>query len=181
MAAGDDFVQIPPDSTGKKVDVSKVTTASGDVERQRAVLGDNVDPLALVKVTNAQPAASDYGLATRPIPGAPQSITKDTTHTNPLSEILINFNGSGDTPIINGIGGKIIKIWKLWFQVNGNTDITPKDGGTSLSGPLTLEQGGSWLWALDGEPWFTCIVGQTFNLSSTAAVQVSGRAYYTQI
>ena len=177
----DDAVQVPPDSTGKKVDCSKVTTGAGDVERQRAAIGDDTDPVAIAKVANAKPASNAYGLAVRNIPGDPQPISHDTTHTNPLSEILINFNGAGDTPIINGVGGKVIKIWKLWLQVNGNTDLTPKDGAAALSGPLTLEQGGSWLWHLDGEPWFTCSVGNAFNFGSTGAVQVSGRAYYTQI
>ena len=37
----DSFVQVPPDSTGRKVDTSPLTTTQGAVERQRVVIGDD--------------------------------------------------------------------------------------------------------------------------------------------
>lgn len=37
---GDDFVQVAPDSTGKKIDNTTVTTGVGTVERQRVSIGD---------------------------------------------------------------------------------------------------------------------------------------------
>lgn len=46
--ANDSFVQVAPDSTGKKIDNSQVTTGSGTVQRQRIVLGDDEGRLATV-------------------------------------------------------------------------------------------------------------------------------------
>lgn len=41
----DGYVQVAPDSTGKKIDNSELTRADGTVvERQRVVLGDDLDP-----------------------------------------------------------------------------------------------------------------------------------------
>lgn len=37
----DDFIQIQPDSTGKKVDSASLTVGTNTVERQRIIIGDN--------------------------------------------------------------------------------------------------------------------------------------------
>lgn len=60
-------VQLQPDGSGKQVDVSQVTTGAGTVYRQRNVLGDPVTGAALAGVVNGSPAATDYGLETRPL------------------------------------------------------------------------------------------------------------------
>jgi hypothetical protein len=175
----DDFVQVPLDSTGKKVDCSVLTTSGGTVERQRCAIGDDTDPAALAKVGNAQPASNAYGLAVRPIPGAAQPVYLVAPVTA-LSEASINFSASGLNPVVVGIALQTIKVWKLWLQVNGNVSLTFKSGGTALGGSLTLAQGGSWIFPRDGDPWFTCGVAENFGIDADAAVQVSGRAYYTQ-
>lgn len=49
----DSFVQLPPDSTGRKVDTSVLTdptNALGQVERQRIVIGDDDNPNGLAQV-----------------------------------------------------------------------------------------------------------------------------------
>ncbi len=177
----DDGIQVPPDSTGKNVDCSVLSTGAGTVERQRCIVGDDTDPVALAKVGNAQPGSTDYGLTVRSIPGAAQPVYFSAPPVAAvLSEISINFNGVGLTPIVTAVAGQVIRIWKLWIQVNGNVGITIKSGGTALAGTLILAQGGSWLFPRDGDPWFTCGTNEAFNIDADAAVQVSGRAYYTQ-
>ncbi len=48
----DGVIQIPPASTGLKVDTSELTRADGTViERQRIVLGDPAQPTSLAVVT----------------------------------------------------------------------------------------------------------------------------------
>jgi hypothetical protein len=175
----DDSVQVPPDSSGKKIDCSKINVSGVDVERQRCVVGDDTDALGLAKVTNAKPATNSYGLVTRPIPGDPQPVYLAPNAT-PLSEIVINFNGAGDTAIINGLAAKTIKIWKLIFQVNGNCAVTIKSHLTALTGPMSLAQGGGLTLQRDSDAWFTCGVAEEFALNLDVAAQVSGRAYYTQ-
>lgn len=63
----DAFVQLNPDSTGKRVDTSELVVASNTVERQRMVVADDTDPAGLSHVTNSVPGVSDYGQVTRPV------------------------------------------------------------------------------------------------------------------
>ena len=46
----DQVVQINTDGTGKKIDVSEVPVGSNTVERQRVVIGDDVDGTQRVRV-----------------------------------------------------------------------------------------------------------------------------------
>lgn len=39
----DAYVEVPPDSTGKKIDVNEVQTVAGTVERQRMEIPDTVE------------------------------------------------------------------------------------------------------------------------------------------
>ncbi len=52
MAGVDGYVQVPPDSSGKKIDTDEITTTSGTVERQRITIPDpvEVDGDALVSI-----------------------------------------------------------------------------------------------------------------------------------
>lgn len=61
----DAYVQINPDSTGKKVDSSELIVSGNTVERQRLVLADDADPSGKAKVQNSTPGANDYGLTVR--------------------------------------------------------------------------------------------------------------------
>lgn len=67
MAINETFIQVAPDSNGKKVDNTQVTTAAGDVLRQQIGLTDPEDAAARARVTNAPPAANAYGIAVRPV------------------------------------------------------------------------------------------------------------------
>jgi hypothetical protein len=49
----DQYVQVQPDSTGKKVDVSELTVGSNTVERQRIVLADNTTAASFASITNS--------------------------------------------------------------------------------------------------------------------------------
>ena len=64
----DSFVQVAPDSTGKKVDVSQLTVSAQTVERQRMVIADDATAAALAAVLNTAPVGTEYGLVVRPQP-----------------------------------------------------------------------------------------------------------------
>lgn len=59
-----DYVQVAPDSSGKKVDCVLV----GTVERQVIAQGDPDTLAAMARVSNALPSSSDYGVVTREAP-----------------------------------------------------------------------------------------------------------------
>lgn len=81
--ATDGFVQLPPDSTGKKVDNTEFSAGEtgSDIEfRQRTAIGDPSVFGALAKVKGVDPAGSDNALIVRPIypatiPNHPVTVT----------------------------------------------------------------------------------------------------------
>lgn len=60
----DQFVQVPADSTGKKIDTSELTVGANTVERQRIVVGDptTATSLAAVKAASTAAVAGDPAL-----------------------------------------------------------------------------------------------------------------------
>lgn len=80
--------------------------------------------------------------------------------------------------IIAGVGGQIIRVFRIFAIAASSVTMTPKDGAsTGFTGPLTL---GSFALDFDAEPWFVGTAGNAFVLNLGAGVQVSGRVYYTQ-
>lgn len=66
----DAFVQVFPDSDGKKVDNTTVTTAEGEVYRQAVSLGDPATNTRAA-VATAEPATDAPGLVVRLVPSEP--------------------------------------------------------------------------------------------------------------
>lgn len=67
----DGLVQVPPDSTGKKVDTTELTVGANTVERQRVHLAGSA-AAALVDPLNSAPAGTEYALPVRNIPSGTQ-------------------------------------------------------------------------------------------------------------
>ena len=61
----DDIVQLAPDGTGKKADMSSLTVGANTVYRQRMNLADPTVAAALALVMNSAPAGTEYGLVVR--------------------------------------------------------------------------------------------------------------------
>lgn len=75
----DQYVQLQPDSTGKKVDTTELTVGANTVERQRIHIAGTVD-VALVEPVNAVPANSAYAVPMRSTknaltPSAPAAVS----------------------------------------------------------------------------------------------------------
>jgi len=76
----DQFIQVPPQSTGLKIDCTELTVGANTVERERQNIGDPTDAVGLAKVLNAAPT-TEYGLVTRNIPSGTQTISGSVTAT----------------------------------------------------------------------------------------------------
>ena len=163
----DGYIQVPPDSTGKKVDQDVLTVSGQVVHRQRQVLADPANPVALARVMNTPPSSAEYGQVVRQA-------------ANGLTEVVVNFATSGDHNIIAAVVGKIIRIWKVMLWSGGDQVLSIRDGLTPLMGTIDLAQGGQVLLPKDTDPWFTLTTNSPFNLNTTQAVQCSGRVFYTQ-
>lgn len=61
----DQYVQIPPQSTGLKIDTSELTVNAQTVERQRIIISDTTGAAAFAAVMNSTPAGSEYGIVVR--------------------------------------------------------------------------------------------------------------------
>ena len=74
----DSFVQIPPDSSGKKIDNSEVLVGTDTVERQRVNISDPEDADGHAAVVSEEPEPHGYALATRTVQGESDA---SLTHT----------------------------------------------------------------------------------------------------
>lgn len=63
----DGVVQVAPNSTGAKIDMSELTVSAQTVERQRVIISSDATAAGLADVTNAPPASTAYGLPVRPV------------------------------------------------------------------------------------------------------------------
>lgn len=98
-----------------------------------------------------------------------------------LQSAIINSAAGGDLVIVAAVAGQSVRVYRLILFAITASNITMKDGaGTSLTGAMTIGAGGSIQLPFDGEPWFTTTAGNSFIVNSSAAVQVSGRAYFVQ-
>lgn len=104
------------------------------------------------------------------------------------AETAIDFAGAGDNTVVAGVVNEKVRVFQMFFVVAGATVITIKDGASiDLTGPMTFPSGGG-SFVLDfvrgsreaDQPWFTTSEGNAFVINSSNAVQVSGRAYFTQ-
>lgn len=163
----DDYVQVPPNSTGAKIDQERVLVGANQVMRQRMVQSDPTDAAGHARVKNAPPAAGDYGVVTRAAPSG-------------LQEAVINVASAGDHNVIAAVTGQVITIWRLLLWSNGDNQLSIRDGATPLMGAMDLAQGAEVLLPKDADPWFTLGVNSPFNLNTTQAAQLSGRVYYKQ-
>lgn len=102
--------------------------------------------------------------------------------TGDLSELIINFNSTGENIVVPGVASQVGRIYKIFFVVSAATTLTFKSsaGGTALTGAMSMLANGGFALDLDSKPWFTTIASGDFIISQTGTAQVSGRVYYTQ-
>ncbi len=100
-------------------------------------------------------------------------------------QLDIHITGSGDNTVIpaQGAGQRII-VWKMWLvDVGGATNLTFKDGSTTLNaGVLPLTAAGSSItFQYDGEPYWSGSANQNFIINNSAANEINGRIYFTVV
>lgn len=109
------FVQVAPDSTGKRIDNDELVVSGSVVYRQRIRLSGTSDT-ALAEVLSTVPASNEFGVVVRPIPssasqpvsagqttsaGTPAGFTVSTSATilaaanSNRKAIVITNNGAG--------------------------------------------------------------------------------------
>jgi len=96
-----------------------------------------------------------------------------------LKSVVVSVTATGSTAAPAGISNETLNIYKMLLVPSAPVTIIFENGATALSGPISLAANQELILPMDGTPWFTCSVGASFNINSSAAVQISGTIYYT--
>jgi hypothetical protein len=96
----------------------------------------------------------------------------------------INFSAAGDNVIVAGLGGQIVRLFRITFVVGGATNLEFKDGTSIVvAGPYPLAANQSFVldYTFVGmPPWFTTSMGNALIINSSNAVQIGGAVDYTR-
>ena len=113
--------------------------------------------------------------------GAP-AITYATPATDIYTEAPINFSTVGDNIIVSGFGSQTVRVFSLFYVVNGANDLTYKFGATAANevGPMNFSAGSAMVLDKSPSPWFTSIAGSGFIINASSNKLVTGRIYYLQ-
>lgn len=152
-----DDVTLP--GTGDVVAADEV--AGAKVQRVKLGIGDN----------GAAADASDL----RPVP-----VAFGIQKVSDFSEIAINCASSGNNEIVALTGGQTIRVYGFFLVVAAAVSLKWRTASTDLHPALPFLANGAWVLDPTGRPWFTTVAGEALNLNLSAAVQVSGRLYYTK-
>lgn len=115
-------------------------------------------------------------------PAAALAQQQPASQASGLQHAVINVASAGTYAIIPGISGQRIQIFALFWYSEVDQNLEFFDGPLTLTGPLTAwaEQSGA-LFPFVGEPYFELSAGNPFNLTISAAGQVSGFAKFRQL
>lgn len=98
-----------------------------------------------------------------------------------MARAAISTASSGDNTIVGAVALQTIRIHKLIISyVASPVTLLFKDGASTTLLTAPMNTYGSIVLDFDGEPWFITTAGNAFIINLSAAVQIYGRAYYTQ-
>jgi hypothetical protein len=128
-----------------------------------------------------KPAFGAVGTATLVTGNSPLPVGLAPHAVTPYTEIAVNCAANGDNDIIAAVGGITLRIYGFFLVFNDAVNVKWKDGaGIDLHPALHfIGDGSAWMLPRDGAPWFTLTISNKLVLNLSAAVQVSGRLYYT--
>jgi hypothetical protein len=99
----DGFVQVAPDSTGKKIDNTELTVGANTVERQRVNIADPTSATAIAGVTAGGALKTDASATTQPISAGslplPTGAALDTTVAGVTTAIGLQAKLTDTQPI----------------------------------------------------------------------------------
>ena len=100
----------------------------------------------------------------------------------PISRAVVNIATIARHEIVAATSGQRIHVFALWLWANGTTNATFESATTALAGPLSLIVQSYFDMPFNraGEPYLVTTVSEAFNISLSAAQQVSGVVYYVK-
>lgn len=123
----DNYVQLPVDGSGKKLDTEQITVGANTVHRERdQIAGTGADDIAVV--TDADPSPSVHGLVVRPL-------NVENPIRSALSTVALAAGASVDldgAAIASGKTGKLQSIY-VSSTVPGKWHIKTRDGAVETT------------------------------------------------
>lgn len=124
------------------------------------------------------------GAISGPVSAAIPLPVQHQLNTTDLSEVAINAAANGDNTLLAAQGAnQKIRVWAWWLKVNGSgvgVNMKFKDGAASDFHPaLPFNDKDGWVMGFNTRPWFTGTANTSLILNLSAAIQVSGRLYYS--
>ena|SRR5262252_3659271 len=141
------------------------------------------DQIAGVHYERNKLSIGDDGFAVDASLIAPVPVAMGAQKVSDFLEAAINCSTSGDNTIVSGTAGQTIRLYAWFFVVSAAVSIKWKDGTGDFTPPLPpmpFVAYGTWDKDPMGRPFFTTQAGNALTLNLSAAVQVSGRAYFTK-
>lgn len=148
----DSYIQVPPDSTGKKVDTDQLTIGANDVQRQRFQIAGTADvDIAPVSATNglavdAKTLAPDAATETTLSELAAQSLDYDTGAGSAPTVVLGLALPASGGPVAGGTSTNPIQV--SLANTGANATAVKVDGSAvtqPVSGTVAATQSGSWV------------------------------------
>ena len=100
------FVQVPADSTGKKVDASSLDVGVDSVQRQRVILADNTGTSTYATILSADPAGTEGGLVVRNVPSGIQGVSN--VAGTALMGVVSLAAGTANIGFLNNISATVV-------------------------------------------------------------------------
>lgn len=97
-------------------------------------------------------------------------------------EAVIDTAAGGTVELIAATASQTIRIYKIFVYANSANNLTFKDGSTNLMGVINLNANSGFVVDPDanGHCPYTLTAGNAFNMTCSAASQVSGRVWFIQ-
>ena len=175
----DSYVQVPADSSGKKIDAASLDVGANTVQRQRIILADNSATATYATILASTPGGTEGALVVRNIPSGTQTVSggvaiSGTALCSITSSIGFNVSGtvalaagSANIGTINGISATVtvvnaagsanigsINNISATVTVAGTVNV---NGGVAISGSVALAAG-------------SANIGSINNISATVTV-----------
>lgn len=125
------FIEVPPDSTGKRVDTVSLTDAAVEVHRQKMVVTGGSGTAEVVAVMNAAPGGTEYGIGVRQIGTANVALAGKVAISGTPTVVLAA--GTGNFGTLNNISATV--------SVAGNVNISATAnvaGSLNISGSVQV-------------------------------------------
>jgi hypothetical protein len=97
------------------------------------------------------------------------------------SSVIIDINTATTTTLVPAVEDYTIKVYKLVLFIGGTDTLTWQDSTpTTIYPAMSFSAGGTMVLDQVGIAWMECATGTSLQLVTSAAVQVSGRLWYSQ-